>query len=203
MQRSDLVYAIEVIGARGEGQDRARVFERDGGLVIALADGAGGTAHGADAAQAIVDAAGRLELAAFDGCALLSALDRDGVRAIRGQSTAVLVAVRGDQIEGASVGDSGAWRLGGSDAVELTSDQVRKPLVGAGCVPVRIPATRLDRGTLLVASDGLWRYAKPGDITRLACGDDLSVAARALVDLVRLPGGKLQDDVAVVLCRRW
>ncbi len=54
----------------------------------------------------------------------------------------------------------------------------------------------------LVASDGLLRYAKRSDIARVANGPDLAVAARALVDLVRLPTGGLQDDVSIVLCRQ-
>ncbi len=39
------------------------------------------------------------------------------------------------------------------------------------------------------------------DIALALAGDDLAVVARALVDLVRLPSGALQDDVALVLCR--
>jgi hypothetical protein len=68
-------------------------------------------------------------------------------------------------------------------------------------VPWRIPPTQLAGGTLLVASDGLLHYARQADIIRIASGEDLQAAARALIDLVRLPNGTLQDDVAVVLCR--
>jgi hypothetical protein len=69
------------------------------------------------------------------------------------------------------------------------------------------PATALGHAalggaTLLLASDGLLRYGRASDITRIASGPDLDAAARALVELVRLPSGTLQDDVAVVLCRR-
>jgi hypothetical protein len=56
-------------------------------------------------------------------------------------------------------------------------------------------------GTLLVASDGLLRYAKLADIARLAAGADLDAAARGLVELVRLSSGALPDDVAMVLGR--
>jgi len=38
-------------------------------------------------------------------------------------------------------------------------------------------------------------------IARVASGPDLAAAARALVELVRLPSGELPDDVAIVLCR--
>jgi hypothetical protein len=45
-------------------------------------------------------------------------------------------------------------------------------------------------GTLLVASDGLFRYATTHDIVR---------NLDRLVDLVRLPNGALQDDISVVI----
>lgn len=169
-------------------------------LVVALADGAGGTGDGTAAAQAIIDAVAGGS-AALDWCALLEELDRDPQRLGRGQSTAVIVSIRDGVISGASVGDSGAWLLQGGDVVDLTHGQQRKPLVGDGCVPWRIPPTPLSGGTLLVASDGLLKYARRPDISRIAGDRDLPAAARALVDLVRLPDGALQDDAAVVLCR--
>ncbi|MCW5802086.1 MAG: hypothetical protein KIT31_06840 [Deltaproteobacteria bacterium] len=54
--------------------------------------------------------------------------------------------------------------------VDLTAGQVRKPLVGDGCLPRPISAPALGTATLLVASDGLLRYAKAPDIARLARG---------------------------------
>ena len=53
----------------------------------------------------------------------------------------------------------------------------------------------------MVASDGLLKYAPRAALARLAGMADLAAAATALVELVRLPTGDLQDDVAVVLCR--
>lgn len=201
MEMHRVASVIEISAAPGSGHDRARVLERGDELVIALADGAGGTGNGGAAAQAIVDAACAVEGVEHDGCELLSALDRDRLRLRQGQSTAVILAVRDGHVSGASAGDSGAWLVLGAEVLELTDGQVRKPLVGDGCVPVGVRPARLERGTLLVASDGLFRYAKRADIVRIANGSDLGTAARALVDLVRLPNGTLQDDVAVVLCR--
>ena len=63
------------------------------------------------------------------------------------------------------------------------------------------PACPIGNATLIVASDGLLRYAKQQDIERISRGPDLATAARSLVELVRLPSRALQDDVAVVLCR--
>ncbi|MEO7736439.1 MAG: hypothetical protein ABIY55_36105 [Kofleriaceae bacterium] len=131
---------------------------------------------------------------------MIGALDRDMMSLCRGQTTAVVVAVEPGGIAGCSVGDSGAWRIG-SDIVDLTEGQTRKPLVGAGCHPFAFHASAIGGDTLLVASDGLLRYAKPQDVARIARGPDIAAAVRALVELVRLRSGSLQDDVSIVLCR--
>ena len=186
-------HAMAIASVRGAGQDRAQVVDD----VIVLADGAGGSGNGALAAQAIVDAV--TGATTRDWCALLADLDRDPNRLGHAESTAVILTV-GAAISGASVGDSGAWLVRESRIVDLTTGQRRTPLVGRGCVPFRVEPIDFE-GTLLVASDGLFAYAKPRDIVRIAEGPDLVMAAQALVDLVRLPDGALQDDVAVVLCR--
>lgn len=201
MHHHRVAHAIEVAAVTGTGQDRARVFACDDGLVVALADGAGGTGNGARAAEAIIDAVGDVGSATHDWCALLQALDRDAARLGHGQSTAVILSVGATGISGASVGDSGAWQVRGTDVLDLTEGQRRKPLVGGGCTPFPVRSPPLDGGTLLVASDGLFRYANSGELARLASAEDLGAGARALVDLVRLPSGALQDDVAVVLVR--
>jgi hypothetical protein len=117
-------HVVEVVGARGEGQDRARVFETDDGIVIALADGAGGTANGATAAEAIIDAVGAAG-PGVDWSMLLTDLDEDGKRMGGGQSTAVILSIAASGIVGASVGDSGAWSIRGSDVIDLTEGQTR------------------------------------------------------------------------------
>jgi serine/threonine protein phosphatase PrpC len=195
-------HVVEVVAARGAGQDRARVVERDNGLVIALADGAGGTGNGAMAAEAIIEAVGGAAGGGGDWAELLAELDHDGKRLAGGQSTAVILSIDASGLVGASVGDSGAWMIAESEVVDLTDGQTRKPLVGDGCIPFRTTAPPLGHRTLLVASDGLLRYAKQHDIARIANGPDLAAAARALVNLVRLPSGGLQDDVSIVLCRQ-
>jgi hypothetical protein len=83
----------------------------------------------------------------------------------------------------------------------MIGDQHRKPLLGSGARVVAIRCGPLGGRTLLMASDGLLRYARPADIARAARIPDLDVAATELVDLVRLPSGDLQDDVAIVLLR--
>lgn len=195
-----IAYAVDAVAAHGRGQDCARVFEAQNEIVVVVVDGAGGTNNGGAAAQAIVDAVGARAGRSQDWCSLLEDLDRDAPRLGQGQSTAVVVSIRGGVLSGASVGDSSAWLIQGTNVVDLTEGQLRKPLVGAGCLPWRIPPTQFD-GTLLVASDGLIRYATRADIVRVANNVDLHAAARALVELVRLPNRTLQDDVAVAVCR--
>lgn len=130
-------HAVKIVGARGAGQDRAAVFEKPDALVVVLADGAGGTSRGASAAQAIADA---VAAADTDGCDLLGLLDGDPNRLGQGQATAVIISLSASGIAGASVGDSGAWLVAGGNVHELTAGQVRKPLVGDGCMPVAFSA---------------------------------------------------------------
>ena len=199
-------HAMRVCGVRGAGQDRAAVIAIDGGLVIALADGAGGTGAGDVAAQAIVDAAVAAVAAAPTGpswAAFLDELDGDPARLGHGQATAVLVTVTAAGIRGASVGDSGAWLVRGDAIDELTAQQQRKPLVGAGgAMAIALGCGPIGEATLVVASDGLLKYGARRAIARIAGQADLAAAADALIELVRLPSGGLQDDVGVVLCRQ-
>lgn len=201
MPAASFTHFVEIVAARATGQDRARVIERASGLVAVLADGAGGTGNGARAAQAIVDAVADSPHH-HDFCELLDELDLDGARLHHGQSTAVIVSITETAVSGASVGDSAAWTISPQGRiVDLTAHQRRKPLVGDGCVPVAFASAPLGAGTLVVGSDGLFRYAKQEDIVRIVTSHELADAAGALVDAVRLPDRTLQDDMSIVLCR--
>jgi len=185
-----------------EGQDRIGVWQTDSGLTIALADGAGGVSGAATAAQSLLDSVDIDSPPALQAPDIISALDQRLASTNGGQSTAVVLTLSADGVVGASVGDSGAWIIRGASIEDLTRLQNRKPLVGTGaCVPVAFSAGRLRDGTLLVASDGLLKYAKRADIARVAQEADLEVAAAALVQLVTLRSGRVPDDVSVVLCR--
>lgn len=190
-------------------QDRAEILERANGLVIVLADGAGGTTGGAAAAdaavmwvKAFVSRAAEDELR--DGACwrdLLLQIDQQ-VSFAGGQTTAVVAAASPEGIVGASVGDSAAWLIGGGGREDLTAAQVRKPLIGSGLArPVAFQAKPFD-GTLLVASDGLVKYAPARRICETALEANLDLAARKLVHLARLQSGALPDDVSLVLCRK-
>jgi serine/threonine protein phosphatase PrpC len=199
--RGRLEHVVLVEGARGEGQDRAAVYVDREGVTIALADGAGGRGGGAEAAARAVDhfrerpAPGELTSRVI---ALDRALARDPVC---GEATLVVARIVDDAITGVSVGDSGAWLIG-ADAVDvLTERQRRKPRLGSGTsTPVEFHG-RLAGATLLVASDGLLKYAPAPTIAACARTRRLSAAPRELAALVRLRSGALPDDLGMVLVR--
>jgi hypothetical protein len=61
----------------------------------------------------------------------------------------------------------------------------------------------LARGTLVIGTDGLFNHASADRIMEAAnVQEDPGALPGALIDLVRLQGGALQDDVAVVAERR-
>jgi serine/threonine protein phosphatase PrpC len=196
--------------AREPGEDRVGIFEYEGALVVVVADGVGGVAGGGRAADLVVElvrdavAAPALDplrverwtdlLAGAD--ALLEA-DRDA-----GETTGVVLAIAKDLLVGASCGDSGAWLVQPDGRVDdLTARQHRKLRLGSGRArPVSFSRPGL-AGTLLVATDGLLNYARPERVAAVALEGDLDRAALDLIQLVRLPGGGLQDDLGVVLAR--
>jgi serine/threonine protein phosphatase PrpC len=183
-----------VLGAKGKGQDRiAAVHSRDG-IVVALADGAGGMSEGAATAEEAV------RMASTGQAPWTTVIQRIDENDAGGQCALVVVAVEGTKLVGASVGDCGAWLIT-EKVVKLTERQIRKPLVGSGqAVAVAFEADFA--GTLLLASDGLFNYVQPELIVACARKADLQAAAEALANLPRLRSGKLPDDVSVVLCRR-
>jgi serine/threonine protein phosphatase PrpC len=195
---------------REPGEDRLDAFEPDGALVVVVADCAGGLAGGARAAELLValvrEAAGAPGFTPLRTEAWVEVLVRADLALeadpTAGETTAVVVAVADGLLLGASTGDSGAWVVqpgGGVD--DLTARQHRKPRLGSGgAVPQPFSRSGL-AGTLVVGTDGLFNYAGREKIAAVALGEDLDGAARALVQLVRLPGGGLQDDVGVVLVR--
>ena len=196
--------AIEFYRRRGE--DRVNVIDHPKGKVIVLADGAGGTSGGAEAAdtvtawtKAYVDRAKDIAPASQWG-ELLARIDRQ-IQFENGQSTAVIVAVTEEGVSGASVGDSAAWIVGEENLDDLTVAQIRKPLLGTGAAKPLTFERNAFIGTILVASDGLVKYAPYARICEIARWPNLPEAAKALIDLVRLKSGSLQDDTAVLLCR--
>ena len=209
----DLTFSQSMASAGAHGDDRGAVWSLDDAVIFVVADGAGGLSGGAAAAELLIEIAREAASArprASDPSGAWAEvlrqadvlLEQDG-RA--GETTAVIVEISDNLISGASVGDSGAWVISPDGIDDLTRGQHRKPRLGSGRArPSPFSRPKLN-GTLLVATDGLFNYANPERIAAAARTPDIDEAGRALVQLVRLPSGGLQDDVAVVLGRqpRW
>ncbi len=207
MSTLKFAHAVLVEGYGPVLEDRATVIEAGEVLVIAVADGAGGRPNGDRAAEHVVR---ELEGHVRRGVPLddelawtrfLTVTDRAIARDPRpGETTAVVLAVTSDWICGASVGDSEAWLVTPEGWFDLTSRQRRKPCLGVGFVePVSFRRPN-PGGVLIVGSDGLFKYAPAAAIRDAATRGTPESACRTIVDLVRLPNGKLQDDIAVVVC---
>jgi serine/threonine protein phosphatase PrpC len=187
------------------------VLQREGSVVLVVADGAGNSARGAMAAQRIVAVVRGALLGPrapgpwdVDGwAALLAACDGVVAReADGGETTAVVACVGADFVGGASVGDSEAWLRTGGETRVLTEAQQRKPLLGSGKArPVGFLARWPQDATLLLASDGLFKHAPRDALEAALAGAELEAVADALLALPRLPSGVLPDDVGLALLR--
>jgi PPM family protein phosphatase len=187
-------------------QDRIEVQESNGRQIIVVADGAGGVAGGAKAAELLVSEVRTLwqhVQTPSQAIACLRAIDLKMARLGTGQTTAVVVTCIDTSILVASVGDSEAWLVGISDIVDLTESQNRKPLLGSGTTePVAAMHAVGADTVLLIATDGLFKYASRATIHNVIRNTSLVDIPQGLVSEVRLPSGKLQDDIAVVVGSR-
>ncbi|MGC2030115.1 MAG: protein phosphatase 2C domain-containing protein [Steroidobacteraceae bacterium] len=198
-----MLTVVHKVESGGRGEDRVLV-ERFGARTLAVvADGAGGTGGGAAAAgMACSIAAQRLRTQGpgtpEDWARCLYEVDQAAVRS-GGQCTAVLVEISEGRVFGASVGDSGAWMLTGKAFIDLTENQNRKPLLGSHeALPMSFGPIELS-GRLLIATDGLFKYATQSDIAQRAMGVPLNEAIELLIAGLRLRSGALQDDVGIIL----
>jgi len=190
-------------------EDRAANIPCGNLLILSVADGAGGVSGGARAADQVVEILRREALDSLAdpaGDRWRDALSRADERLANdrdaGETTAVVVAVSPTGVSGASVGDSQAWIVRADGCQDLTRRQERKPLLGSGMAYPIAFECGFDAGTVLLGSDGLFKYAEPDSICRAANDPDIEAAADRLLALVRLPSGNLKDDVAIILCRR-
>jgi PPM family protein phosphatase len=182
-------------------EDQVKVLDFDDGVVIAVADGAGGTGAGGDAAETVIreiTASASLEHDEAAWCRILQQIDfRVGV----GESTCVVVACTLGGLVGASVGDSQAWFIANGVIEDLTKNRVRKPLLGSGeAIPIGFSHPSA-QGLLLVATDGFCNYVRHDQLLKEILWIDFAVLARKLAEMVRLPSGELWDDIGIVACK--
>jgi serine/threonine protein phosphatase PrpC len=194
-------------GARCD--DHVGVIRRDTWIFLALADGAGNSAEGGRAARWVVEQActKAAEAKTVPSADVLAqwAQELDSAwfaTGSNGETTLVLVVIHDAKVFGASVGDSGAWLVHSGSHHELTSEQRRRPLLGQQRATVLPFGPVAFHGVVLVASDGLLKYAAEEQIRHLATDANVSVAAAKLVDLVRTASGTLHDDVSLIVVRK-
>ena len=185
----------------GRGEDRIAVLRLRDRTVVVLADGAGGTGGGAAAADRVCTAAVEARQGGIcDWAPWLSLLDSEMAARSAGLAAAVVLEILGDgRVSGASIGDCEVWVFGAHPFC-LTYRQARKPLLGDGSASPVAFAYSFGGGTLVAATDGLWKYAGRNEFAEAARRRPLEEAAGALVDAARLPSGALPDDVAVAIC---
>jgi serine/threonine protein phosphatase PrpC len=189
------------VPSRQRCEDRVKVIELDGGVVIVVADGAGGTGSGEEAAETVVREVAASASLEHDTEAWCKILRQTDYRVSNGESTCVVVARSAKGIVGTSVGDSRAWLLENDDINDLTTHQVRKPLLGSGeAQPVGF-SWPFSQGLLLVCTDGFCNYVRRETLLKKILWIDFDVLARKLVEMVRLPSGELWDDIGIVACK--
>lgn len=205
--RRTMQTALRIVGSGRRCEDRAEILGVGDATIALLADGAGGCSGGACAAQMVIDlATARLPDIELGSAPALITLLHDInahilVDADAGESTAIITVVRAGQIWGVSTGDSEAWMFTIDDSINLTRGQARSRRLGTAEVePVvfgPIPFT----GTLILGSDGLWKYANLARIGESAMQVSVDQAVDDMLDAARMRSGAHSDDVTVILVR--
>jgi PPM family protein phosphatase len=207
------------VGRVREGnEDRYLVREERDITLLAVADGVGGSSGGEIAADAALAELGvRFFAAPPDqptsdalaeamrdaNAAVLKAAGASGHR--DAATTIVAAVVRANEAVIGNLGDSRAYLIRAGVCRQLTEDH-SGPIEHAitrfagdprGVQPdIFVEILRPD-DRLLLCSDGLTRHVTPEEIASTVTGEDVRVAANALVDLANARGG--QDNITVLL----
>jgi serine/threonine protein phosphatase PrpC len=181
------------------------VFTAGNDVVIVVADGVSGRPYGAEAASRVTEivrvASNPLSASPAYWSTVLLKADRElcSDRAV-GEAAVAIVSINAGRAIGASVGDCEAWIV--FPGKQLRLSRTRKPYLGSGvATPYSFEALLDINSTLILASDGLFKYADEEAIARAALLPSVNEAATALVELPKTPDGSYNDDVAVVVCR--
>ncbi len=197
-------------GASSINQDRGAIINLDNGLVLIISDGAGGIGGGEKAAEIVIEEGFTIDNQSLNQtdslfcCDILTKIDQkvfDDHEA--GEATAIIIVTDGRILLGASVGDSEAWIIDGNKISDLTSRQVRKPMIGSGSA-CPIPFGPIEfSGSLIMATDGLFKYTSMEKIAQTIATHAIEKCGSGLIDCVRLRSGALQDDVTILLCKKY
>ena len=187
-------------------------------LVCVLADGQGGRGGGKAAAQT----AAQSVLSRADGLSpsrlrnrlslknvwisLLTAADEAvSENSGGGYTTLIGLAAWKSGVRGASCGDSGVFLCRANGTAEwLTENQRKNPPVGSGAAfPVDFSARTFPGDTLLVMSDGAFRYVGEEKLCATCQNADVSLIAASLREAQTAQNrtGALSDDFSVLVVR--
>ena len=193
-------------------EDFARVQSHPynvGALIGVLADGQGGQFGGGAAARVAVQRCFELALARSVAELLERQTWREILRAAdeaveadadAGFTTLIGLCATETQICGASCGDSAALLVDARQILELTAAQRKNPPVGSGAAtPMSFAAPRPADSSLLLMSDGVWKFVGFERIAQTARQFQDVELVTALRDL-QLTGnsGKLPDDFSLI-----
>lgn len=199
-------------------EDRYLVREERDITLLAVADGVGGSSGGEIAADAALAELGVRFFGAPEDRATSDALAeamRDANAAVLraagasghhdAATTIVAAVVRENEAIIANLGDSRAYLIRDGICRQLTEDHsgamehaiTRFAGDPRGIQPDIFVESLRPQDRLLLCSDGLTRHVTPEEIAAVASGEDVRVAASALVDLANTRGG--QDNITVLI----
>jgi serine/threonine protein phosphatase PrpC len=198
-------YRLNSVKERGDDRVGYRAMGDFG--VFYLADGATGIGMGDQAADAFIAALEDADAGQFQSaescCDLLRLADEEVAVKLKGNgdTTGILIATNGEDLWGASAGDSRGMLYKADNVVELTGRQLRKPRLGSGANPVGFKGRVLPGEKLVLASDGLWDFAQSGVIGEIVRGHgSAEEIIRRLEGAVRSQNeDRLPDDLSIMM----
>ncbi len=129
---------------------------------------------------------------------LLGGVDQTLAKKMAGETTAIVAVIGPDGVLGVSCGDSEAWLVTETGIDDITAGQNKKRLGSGRAAPLSFYRPTLD-ATVILGTDGLWKYMSTEGVAEAVRGRAPSAAAEALRALVQLRSGKYQDDVGLVV----
>jgi hypothetical protein len=205
------VFPFSEPGGHANNEDAFEVRSVADGCLCAVADGQGGRAGGAAAAQLAcktsLDEASNYPLAELLQPAIWPEIMRVADAAVcddpaAGFTTLVAFFVGAGRITGASSGDSAAVLIRANKTGEvLTERQHKNPPVGSRAADfAAFDASLSVPWTVLAMTDGVWKYARLTRIIQIASEKPASEVIPAIREHASLKGsGRLQDDFTLVV----
>lgn len=172
-----------------------------------VADGQGGRADGALASKTACEAAltaardylweDLARQSSWDD--ILTAADRKVAGECDGFTTLIGFAIDEGSVTGGAVGDSKAYFHDGSNVfVELTERQLKNPPIGGGCNSAYAFHLPEFRGSVLVVTDGVWKYAGYESLKSAGAAPIEKIADDLRLATVSRQGASLPDDFTLL-----